>query len=74
MVASGVFPAGAMRPRWKASTVISGVVSGRLADLRTASAADKNVTAMNGNAATAASAERRSGLWNGGPGVRSHSW
>jgi len=49
MVASGVLPVGAMRPRLSASSVTSRVVRGRLADLRTASAAARKVISNDGN-------------------------
>ena len=52
MVASGVLPVGAMRPRLSASSVTSRVVRGRLADFRTASAAARNVIGNDGNGAT----------------------
>jgi hypothetical protein len=49
MVASGVLPVGAMRPRLSASSVTSRVVRGRLADFRTASAAARKVISNDGN-------------------------
>jgi hypothetical protein len=49
MVASGVLPVGAMRPRVSASSVISRAVRGRLADFRTASAAARKVISSHGN-------------------------
>ena len=52
MVASGVLPVGAMRPRLSASSVTSRVVRGRLADFRTASAAARKVIGSDGKGAT----------------------
>ena len=49
MVASGVLPVGAMRPRLSASSVTSRVVRGRLADFRMASAAARKVIGSDGN-------------------------
>ena len=49
MVASGVLPVGAMRPRLSASSVTSRVVRGRLADFRTASAAARKVIGSDDN-------------------------
>ena len=49
MVATGVLPVGAMRPRLSASSVTSRVVRGRLAAFRTASAAARKVISSDGN-------------------------